>query len=260
MRIDIYLAQSGMIKSRAVAKGMIINGAISVNGKVIEKPSFDVSENDDIAIIGDLPKYVSRGGLKLEKALACFDISVKEKCCLDIGASTGGFTDCLLQNGARYVYATDVGHDLIDDKIRFDERVCVIERMNIKNATLDDFAQKIEFICTDVSFISLKAVLPKAKELLCENGLAVLLIKPQFECGKSYIGKNGIVKSEKVHIRVIKEIIAESRACGFSIKGLDYSPICGGDGNIEFLIYLAKDSVDKNISIEEVVKNAHNKL
>ena len=240
MRLDVFLSEKGLVKSRETAKKMISENGVSVNGSIVTKPSKEVSESDDIKLCGPLPRYVGRGGLKLEKALSCFNISVKGLVCMDIGASTGGFTDCMLQNGAEYVYAIDVGHDQLDEKLRISEQVKNMEGINIRNVSPTELDRTIEFISVDVSFISLKKVIPKICELLCENGRAVILVKPQFECGRGDIGKNGIVRSEKVHRAVLSDIISFCNSSGLAVMGADHSPIQGGDGNIEYLIYAEK--------------------
>ncbi|MGN0641692.1 MAG: TlyA family RNA methyltransferase [Huintestinicola sp.] len=263
MRLDVYLAEEGMVKSRETAKKLIAEGGVTVNGKTADKPSAAVPEGAEVRIIGALPKYVGRGGLKLEKALRVFDISLEGMVCMDIGASTGGFTDCMLQNGAALVYAADVGHGQLDEKLINDSRVINMEGYNIRSAQLSDFEKRAEFISCDVSFISLKMVIPKIAELLPENGRAVMLIKPQFECGKSNIGKNGIVRSAKVHISVINDIISCCTASGLTVLGLDYSPVSGGDGNIEYLLYAGKVDAsglaDKRLA-EKIVSAAHSEL
>ncbi|MBS6591809.1 MAG: TlyA family RNA methyltransferase, partial [Ruminococcus sp.] len=190
MRLDVYLAENKMIKSRELAKKMISEGGVTVNGEVVTKPAKEISEEDEVKVTAELPAYVGRGGLKLEKALDSFHINVSGLVCMDIGASTGGFTDCLLQRGAAYVYAVDVGHGQLDPKLAADERVANLEGMNIRNVSAEEFDKPISFICTDVSFISLTKVIPKIYELLESGGKAAMLIKPQFECGRSDIGKN----------------------------------------------------------------------
>ncbi len=237
-RLDLYLSDNKIVKSRSVASKMIKEGKISVNGTVCTKSSFIVSETDNIEVTGDMPKYVGRGGLKLEKAIEFFEIDLKDKLCADIGASTGGFTDCMLQNGAKKVYAVDVGSDQLDEKLKTDNRVISMEKTDIRNVT--DEIPLVDFISIDVSFISLKLVLPTAFRLLCEKGSLVALIKPQFEAGKSNLNKKGIVKDEKVRFKVCEDIKQFAIVCGFSVIGLTESPISGGDGNIEYLVYLKK--------------------
>mgnify|MGYP004630826275 FL=1 len=256
MRLDVYLAENKIIKSRELAKKMISEGGVTVNGEVVTKPAKEISEGDEVKVTAELPAYVGRGGLKLEKALDSFHIDVSGLVCMDIGASTGGFTDCLLQRGAAYVYAVDVGHGQLDPKLAADERVANLEGMNIRNVSADEFDKPISFICTDVSFISLTKVIPKIYELLESGGKAAMLIKPQFECGRSDIGKNGIVKSEKAQLRAVKEIYTFCGSVGMGVKGLEYSPIKGGDGNIEFLILAVKDVQSDVIDCARVVSEA----
>ncbi|MGN1102429.1 MAG: TlyA family RNA methyltransferase [Huintestinicola sp.] len=258
MRLDVFLSEKGLVKSRETAKRMIAEGGVSVNGNIVTKPSKEISEGDDVRLCAPLPKYVGRGGLKLEKALECFNISVKGLVCMDIGASTGGFTDCMLQNGAEFVYAVDVGHGQLDESLVNDSRVKNMEGINIKDVSPSDFDRKICFISADVSFISLKKVIPKIGELLCENGRAVMLVKPQFECGRADIGKNGIVRSEKVHKAVLGDIISFCGLCGLSVTGADHSPIQGGDGNIEYLISVQKSgSAVTPVNCDEIISRAH---
>lgn len=257
MRLDIYLSENKIVKSRELAKKMISEGGVSVNGTVVTKPSRDISDCDSVELVKELPLYVGRGGLKLEKALTCFKIDLSGLVCMDIGASTGGFTDCMLQRGAKYVYAVDVGHGQLDEKLSSDKRVKNMEGVNIKDVSPSDFPKRIDFIGTDVSFISLTKVIPKIHELLTEGGGAVMLIKPQFECGRADIGKNGIVRSEKAHLRAVRDIIACCEECGIGVQGLDYSPIKGGEGNIEFLIYAVKGAEGDIFDCAEVVSQAH---
>ena len=260
MRIDIYLSENGYVKSRERAKSLIKAGQIQVNGIVVSKPSYDVPEDADIEITGEQLKYVGRGGLKLEKAIDCFNINLKERICIDIGASTGGFTDCMLQNGAAYVYAVDVGHDQLDEMLVSDNRVCNMERTNIRDLTSKDFVPYPSFISTDVSFVSLKQILPKIKELLQENGEAVVLIKPQFEAGKSAIGKNGIVKDRKVHEKVLVDIISFCFSQQLEVKNLVHSPISGGDGNIEYLAHIINGNANCVFDYKKIVSTAFDEL
>lgn len=242
IRADLALYQRGLCKSRERARKLIKNGNVQINGKVCLKPSECVSEDDVMTVTGDIHNYVGRGGMKLEKALEVFSVDLSGMVCLDIGASTGGFTDCMLQNGARLVYALDVGHSQLDEKLLSDSRVINMEKTNIRNSVRSDFKEDIEFIATDVSFISLKLVLPVIRDLLTDDGLAVVLIKPQFEAGKENIGKSGIVKEPRVHKHILNEMIMFSSGLGLSVSGLSVSPIKGGDGNIEYLMYLKKTS------------------
>ena len=255
MRLDAFLVEKNIIKSRERAKEHIKNGDITVNGAVVLKPAAEISENDDVKFTGTALKYVGRGGLKLEKALKCFDIDLSGKVCLDIGASTGGFTDCMLQNGASHVYAVDVGHGQLDITLIADSRVTNMEKTNINDVFAESFDMMPEFISADVSFVSLKNVLPKISELMSDEGSAVVLIKPQFEAGKSNIGKNGIVKDRKVHISVLNDIISYCNVVGLHVNKIDYSPISGGDGNIEYLAFI---TLNKNFVFVNNVKDIVN--
>lgn len=221
-----------------MAQQLIKDGIVFVNGKNITKAAFNVEDTDVIEIRGELPRYVGRGGLKLEKAVECFEIRLKGCTCIDVGASTGGFTDCMLQNGAEKVYAVDVGSNQLDEKLRNDGRVISLENTDIRAAERK-IPEKADFITVDVSFISLKIVLPEVKKLLKESGTAVALIKPQFEVGKSGIGKRGVVKNPSLREKAVKEIKEFSESIGFKCGGLTQSPIEGGDGNIEYLICLS---------------------
>ena len=210
---------------------------------------------------GSTLKYVSRGGLKLEKAMECFDVSVKDKVCMDIGASSGGFTDCMLQNGAKKVYAVDVGHGQLAWKLRNDTRVVVMEKTNIRYVKSDDIGESIDFASIDVSFISLSKVLPAAYNLLGERGEIVALIKPQFEAGREKVGKKGVVREKSTHIEVIQNCFAYAKENGFFVRELEFSPVKGPEGNIEYLYHLVKSGdVDSDIDIEAVVNTAHEKL
>lgn len=260
MRIDIYLSENGYVKSRERAKTLVKAGQVQVNGVVVSKPSYNVPEEADVKITGEQLKYVGRGGLKLEKALSVFDINLENKICLDIGASTGGFTDCMLQNGASYVYAVDVGHDQLDETLANDKHVKNMERTNIRDLTPEDFVPNPSFIATDVSFVSLKQILPKIKELLPENGEAVVLIKPQFEAGKAAIGKNGIVKDKKVHEKVLADIVSFCFSQQLEVKNLIHSPISGGDGNVEYLADVIEGTKNQNFDYKKIVSTAFDEL
>ena len=228
-----------MVKSRSAAAEMIKSGSISVNGSVITKPSFTVNDGDSVFITGEVLKYVGRGGLKLEKAIDFFSIDLSGRTCLDIGASTGGFTDCMLQNGAKLVYAVDVGTDQLDEKLRADSRVISMEKTDIRN--VGDSIPAVDFISIDVAFISLKLVLPSAKAHLKRGGCAVALIKPQFEAGKASLNKKGVVRDEKIRNRICSEISDFAASIGFTVGNVIISPITGGDGNTEYLIYLLNE-------------------
>ncbi len=263
MRLDVYLTESGLVKSRVTAKELIKSGQVMVDGKISVKPSFNVDGNCEISIIGEQLRYVGRGGLKFEKAIAEFGIDIAGRICIDIGASTGGFTDCMLQNGAAYVYAVDVGHGQLDDKLKNDIRVHNMEKTNILDLSAKDFPKSPTFISADVSFVSLKCILPKIKELLPENGSAAVLIKPQFEAGKSNIGKNGIVKDGKVHTSVLEDIVSFCFSLEFEVSGLTHSPVTGGngtDGNIEYLAYIKHGSSGKEFDFGKIVRNAFEEL
>lgn len=237
MRLDVYLTENGSCKSRTAAQSLIKSGGVSLNGKPCAKPSAEVSDSDSVEITGEQLRYVGRGGLKLEGAIECFGLELQGLVCLDIGASTGGFTDCMLQNGAAKVYAVDVGTDQLDESLRRDSRVVSMEKTDIRNAVLPE---KVDFIGTDVSFISLKAVLPSINRLLKTGCSAVALIKPQFEAGRAALSKKGIVKDEKIRRRVVEEICTFAEQCGFRLVGTADSPIQGGDGNTEYLMCIEK--------------------
>lgn len=262
MRLDQYLVTNEIIKSRERAKEHIKNGEIKVNGIVVCKPAHDISASDKVEFTGEKLKYVGRGGLKIEKALSCFGVKLEGRICLDIGASTGGFTDCMLQNGAKFVYAVDVGSDQLDERLKNNPKVRNMEKTNIINAVVSDFLPLPDFITADVSFVSLKHIIPKIAEFLriSNEGKAVLLIKPQFEAGKRNIGKNGIVKDRKVHVAVINDIIAFCSGNGLAVKGVEYSPVSGGDGNIEYLLYLQNGSSSITIDIKKLVDCAFAEL
>ena len=256
MRLDVYLAGNGMVKSRQRAKELITNGQVSVNGRIIEKPSFETYGNEEVSIEGEQLLYVGRGGLKLEKAVSEFGIDFKGKICIDIGASTGGFTDCMLRNGASFVYAVDVGHGQLDEILKNDPRVMNMEGTNILDLSYKDFSEMPDRISADVSFVSLKKIIPKIKQLLSENGESVVLIKPQFEAGRSAIGKGGIVKDKKVHENVIEDVLGFASSEGLAAVGLTFSPICGGDGNIEYLAYLKNSGSCCRIDCKKIVSDA----
>ncbi|MCD7800098.1 MAG: TlyA family RNA methyltransferase [Ruminococcus sp.] len=241
MRVDVFLVENGYCKSRQFAKGLILDNRLLINHMVCNKPSYNVKPTDSIQIVGNEPKYVGRGGLKLETAIKSFNIALKDNVCIDIGASTGGFTDCMLQNGASKVYALDVGHDQLDSTLLKDSRVINLEKTNIRDVELSIFnGDSIDFISVDVSFISLKLVLPKVYELLKPLGSAITLIKPQFEAGKNNLNKNGIVKSEKVRQNVVNDVQAFAQSLGFTILGVCQSAITGSKGNVEYLMYVIK--------------------
>lgn len=259
-RADVLLYEKGLVDSREKAKRFIMEGVVYVGEIKVEKPGELYSDETEFTIKSNPLKYVSRGGLKLEKAIDYFKLDLADKICMDIGASTGGFTDCMLQNGAKKVYAVDVGYGQLDWKIRNDSRVVVLERTNIRKLDTEIIKDKIDFISIDVSFISLELVLPVAEKLLSEDGVIVALIKPQFEAGKGKVGKKGIIKDKSIHIDTINKVIDFSKTIGLYTRGLTYSPIKGTTGNIEFLIMLNRLEKLINYSVEEVVLNAHEQL
>lgn len=257
-RLDLLLVQRGMAPSREKAKTMIMEGNVFVNNQREDKAGSMFPADCQIEIHGNTLKYVSRGGLKLEKAMTHFHISLQDKICMDIGASTGGFTDCMLQNGAKKVYAVDVGYGQFAWKLRCDERVVCMEKTNIRYVTPLDIEDILDFASVDVSFISLTKVLEPAKALLSENGELVCLIKPQFEAGREKVGKKGVVRDKQVHKEVLYKIITYAKEIGFDIWNLEYSPIKGPEGNIEYLLYIKKNgegnmgtAVDVNRTVEE---------
>ena len=261
-RLDVLLVKKGIYQSRERAKASIMAGVVYVDGQKSDKAGNMVDENAEITVKESICPYVSRGGLKLEKSMKEFDISLDGTVCMDIGASTGGFTDCMLKNGAVKVYAVDVGYGQLDWKLRTDERVVNMEKCNIRYLDVDAIPDKIDFISIDVSFISLKLVLPVASKLLGDSGSLVCLIKPQFEAGREQVGKKGIVKDKKVHQEVIERVFGFAAANGFTPRGLTYSPVTGAKGNIEYLLYLSKsEGLSYNIScIHELVDNSHREL
>ena len=259
-RLDVILVNRGLAKSREYAKAIIMSGDVFVNGIREDKAGTTFDINVPIEVKGEKPKYVSRGGLKLEKAMTHFDISLNDAICMDVGSSTGGFTDCMLQNGAKLVYSIDVGHGQLDWKLRNDERVVCMEKTNIKFVTHEQIPQDIDFSSIDVSFISLTKVLTPVRNLLKDDGQVVCLIKPQFEAGRDKVGKKGVVRDKSVHIEVINLVTSYALANGFNVLNLEFSPIKGPEGNIEYLLHLKKtDDTDGNIpfNIEDIVEKAH---
>lgn len=262
-RLDLLLVKRGIAPSREKAKTMIMEGCVFVNHQREDKAGSMFAEDCDIEIHGNSLKYVSRGGLKLEKAMTQFQISLQDKICMDIGASTGGFTDCMLQNGAKKVYAVDVGYGQFAWKLRCDERVVCMEKTNIRYVQPSDIADKIAFASADVSFISLTKALPPVKELLDEGGEMVCLIKPQFEAGREKVGKKGVVRDKNVHLEVIGQVVSFARGLGFHVLGLEYSPIKGPEGNIEYLMHIRKDGTglqEEAADAAAVVEAAHAEL
>ena len=261
-RLDVLLVEKGFFPSREKAKAVIMAGQVYVDNQKADKPGMAVDSNADIQVRGDTLKYVSRGGLKLEKAMQVFPISLQDKICVDIGASTGGFTDCMLQNGAVKVYAVDVGYGQLAWNLRNDARVVNLERTNIRYVTKEQVPLPIDFISVDVSFISLKLVLPVAALLLKEEGEAVCLVKPQFEAGREKVGKKGVVRDKNTHIEVLKNAMGYARDNGFSVQGLTFSPVKGPEGNIEYLMFLKKGPGEEytqiqNQAVVELVDKSH---
>ncbi len=264
IRLDQYLCQNGLVQSRERAKALIMSGIVFVNEQKADKAGEMISPDAKVEVRGHDIGYVSRGGLKLEKAMRAFPLTPNGKVCMDIGASTGGFTDCMLQNGARKVYAVDVGYGQLAWKLRTDERVVNMERTNIRNVTLDMLEEPVEFFSVDVSFISLKHIFPVAQAVTADQATGVCLVKPQFEAGREKVGKKGVVREPETHKEVILQAAGYAAFNGFSVLGLDYSPIKGPEGNIEFLLFVEK-AKDEPVLLQEeladqVVSAAHGAL
>ncbi|WP_276837852.1 TlyA family RNA methyltransferase [Anaerovibrio lipolyticus] len=263
-RLDVLLVKKNLVQSRERAKTTIMAGMVIVDGNKIDKAGTMVKENADIRVLGNQIPYVSRGGLKLEKAIKEFGVELKGKVAADIGASTGGFTDCMLQNGAVKVFAIDVGYGQLAWSLRTDERVVNMERTNVRNVTPEDIGQLIDLASIDVAFISLEKVLPAVKTMLKPDGQVVALIKPQFEAGKEKVGKKGVVRDPKVHLEVIHKVIDTAREMEFVTKELTFSPVKGPEGNIEYLVWLTKDREAADNVTDEVmastVELAHSNL
>lgn len=264
-RVDILLVQRGMVETREKAKRLIMAGQVFSMEVRVDKAGEKIPEDQELSIKGQQLKYVSRGGLKLEKALEIFDVSVSDKLMLDIGSSTGGFTDCALQNGAKHCYALDVGSNQLAWKIRSDERVTVMEKTNFRYVTAPDLAEGLpEFTTIDVSFISLELILPVLKTVLMPGGDVIALVKPQFEAGKEKVGKKGVIRDAKVHLEVLEKVAAFATETGFVLKAASYSPITGGEGNIEFLFHLYNPHRDEELesitNLDAIVKEAHAQL
>lgn len=263
-RLDILLVNHGLAASREKAKAIIMSGIVYVDGQKEDKAGSTFEETANIEVRGTTLRYVSRGGLKLEKAMTHFGVELSGKICMDVGSSTGGFTDCMLQNGAVKVYAVDVGHGQLDWKLRNDERVVCMEKTNIRYVTPEDIPDRIEFSSIDVSFISLTKVLGPVKALLTDDGQIVCLIKPQFEAGREKVGKKGVVREKSTHLEVIEMVMDFAVSQGFEILNLEFSPIKGPEGNIEYLLYLQNHTdgqiypeyhVDPKAIVEEAHKN-----
>ena len=264
-RLDVLLVNRNLAESREKATAIIMSGIVYVDGQKEDKAGTMFEDTVSVEVRGHTLAYVSRGGLKLEKAMTHFGVTLNGKICMDVGASTGGFTDCMLQNGAVKVYSVDVGHGQLAWKLRNDERVVCMEKTNIRYVTPEDIPDRIQFASIDVSFISLTKVLGPVKELLTEDGQIVCLIKPQFEAGREKVGKKGVVREKSTHLEVIESVIAFAKSIGFGILNLEFSPIKGPEGNIEYLLYLQNhpDLADeKGVEIDPkmIVEEAHNTL
>ncbi len=258
IRLDVYLTEEGLVPSRSAAQAMIMAGEVYIDNQKAMKAGELVKGTENIEVRGKGAKYVSRGGLKLEKAVEVFPITLTDAVCMDIGASTGGFTDCMLQNGASKVYSIDVGYGQLAWKLRSDPRVVNMERTNIRFLDKECLDQIPQFFSVDVSFISLKLVLPVAYDVLRDGGYGVCLIKPQFEAGRDKVGKKGVVREKSTHIEVIENVLEFTKAMGFSVKGLDYSPVRGPEGNIEYLMYIKKaDEESCEFDIADLVERSH---
>lgn len=262
-RLDLLLFEKGLAPSREKARALIMAGEVYIDNQKTDKPGTMVSPETEIEVRGSSLRYVSRGGLKLEKAMELFPLSPKGKICMDIGASTGGFTDCMLQNGAARVYAVDVGYGQLAWSLRCDTRVINLERTNVRYLTSELVPEKIGFFSVDVSFISLRTVLSAAAPFFEDGAEGIVLIKPQFEAGREKVGKNGVVREKKTHLEVVSSIISSVPEYGFSPVSLTFSPIKGPKGNIEYLLFLKKSSEPGSISddeIEQVVNDSHREL
>ena len=261
IRLDVLLVEKGLQESRQKAQAAIMSGIVYVNGQKVDKPGTPVAEEASVEIRGNTLRYVSRGGLKLEKAMATWPIDLKDTVCMDIGASTGGFTDCMLQNGAKKVYAVDVGYGQLAWSLRSDERVVCLERTNARYLDHEIIPEEPDFSSVDVSFISLKLILPAIANVLREGGHVVCLIKPQFEAGKEKVGKKGVVRDPAVHLEVLEHFLDHAKESGFTVLDLTFSPIRGPEGNIEYLGYLEKGEwVEKTFDLQALVDASHGEL
>lgn len=259
IRLDVYLTEEGLAPTRSAAQAMIMAGDVYIDNQKAMKAGEALKGTEKIEVRGKTAKYVSRGGLKLEKAMSVFPVVLEGKVCMDIGASTGGFTDCMLQNGAAKVYSIDVGYGQLAWKLRQDPRVVNMERTNIRYLEAKSLDMTPDFFSVDVSFISLKLVLPVAFDVLKDGGEGVCLIKPQFEAGREKVGKKGVVREKSTHIEVIENVLAFTKEMGFSVQGLDFSPVRGPEGNIEYLMYIKKSAEEsREFDIAALVENSHN--
>ena len=260
-RLDVALVARGLAETRAKAQASIMSGIVYVNGQKVDKAGTPVAADAALEVRGHTLRYVSRGGLKLEKAMAEFPITLTDCICADIGASTGGFTDCMLQNGAEKVYAVDVGYGQLAWKLRGDPRVVCLERTNARYLTHEQVPDELDFASVDVSFISLKLILPPLCGLLKDGGHAACLVKPQFEAGREKVGKKGVVRDPAVHLEVLEHFLDHARDAGFAVLGLTYSPIRGPEGNIEYLGYLEKGPwQERTFDLKALVDESHQTL
>ena len=260
-RLDVFMVERGLAESREKARAMIMSGNVFVDGQRSDKPGNQVLEGSSVEYRGQAPEFVSRGGLKLKKALAFFSVDAAGKTCVDCGASTGGFTDCLLKNGAEKVYAVDVGYGQLAWSIRSDKRVVVMERTNVRYLTHEQIPEEMDLAVIDVSFISLRLVLPAVRGLLKDGGEVLCLIKPQFEAGREKVGKKGVVREKSTHKEVLDAFLQNAADTGFSVRGITFSPIRGPEGNIEYLGYLTADGRE-NAAVDTfaVVAASHSEL
>ncbi|MBR3705232.1 MAG: TlyA family RNA methyltransferase [Oscillospiraceae bacterium] len=261
IRLDVLLVEKGFVESRQKAQTTIMSGLVFVNNQKVDKPGTNVAEDAQIEVRGNALRYVSRGGLKLEKAMQTWPITLENTICMDVGASTGGFTDCMLQNGAKKVYAVDVGYGQLAWSLRSDERVVCLERTNARYLNHEIIPDEPDFSSVDVSFISLKLILPAISAVLKDNGHVVCLIKPQFEAGKEKVGKKGVVRDPAVHLEVLENFFVHAKESGFTVLDVTFSPIRGPEGNIEYLGYLQKsDWVEKTFDLNALVEASHGAL
>ena len=261
-RLDVAMVEQGLAESRQKAQAIIMAGQVYVNGQKVDKAGAPVTEDAAIEVRGKTLRYVSRGGLKLEKAMQLWPITLKGFICADIGASTGGFTDCMLQNGAEKVYAVDVGYNQLDWRLRSDPRVVCMERTNARYLTGEQIPEPLDFFSVDVAFISLRLILPPMRPLVREGAQAVCLVKPQFEAGREKVGKKGVVRDPAVHLEVLEHFLDHAREAGFSVKDITFSPITGPEGNIEYLGWLGTEGEGPVWSgdLRELVEESHRSL
>ena len=260
-RLDVAMAAQGLAESRQKAQAIIMSGLVFVDGKRVDKCGAQIADTAVIEVRGKTLRYVSRGGLKLEKAMQCFPLTLQDVIAMDCGASTGGFTDCMLQNGAQKVYAVDVGYGQLDWKLRQDERVVCMERTNARYLTREQIPEPLDFVSVDVSFISLGLILPALRPLLADNANLVCLIKPQFEAGKDKVGKKGVVRDPKVHLAVLEQFLRHAAENDLTVKGMTYSPIKGPEGNIEYLGWLTARAGENCVpDLHTLVETSHEEL